>query len=182
MIFDESEVQTSSRGKMFVMRNDKKMYVFQDPITLEYYNLALGVLLDTKMYNKKILTDYLIGVNFNQLLVPHSRRPLTKDDVMKISQKLYNYFYYDFNSFENDSVYGAIVIDGDETDDEITSAPVVQAPVVQAPERPLERSDRAARNRRMIPRNFTVEIPENVLNAMQIVNDWYQNTADDLNF
>jgi hypothetical protein len=133
------------------------------------------------LYNKKILTDYLFGFNFNQLVVPHSRRPLTKDDVIKISHKLYNRFYYDFNSVDTDSVYAAIDTDEDETDDEITSTPATTAPATTAPVRPLERSDRAARNRRMFPRNFTVDIPENVLNAMQIVNDWYQNTVDDLN-
>jgi len=151
--YEDSEILTTPRGKVYVMRNDKKVYVFQDPITLAYYNVIQGIELDKQRYHKKTLCDYFSNKDFENLLVPHSRRHLTKSETRMISSKLYKKFSPLFESEE--------ISDSD---------------MSQGQDRPY----REARNRRIVPREFTVDIPENVLESMRIVSEWYMQIVEDM--
>lgn len=151
--YEDSEVLATPRGKTYVLRNDKKVYVFQDPITLAYYNVVQGIELDKQRYHKKTLCDYFCAKEFENLLIPHSRRQITKDEARMISSKLYKKFSHHFGS--------------EETSESDSS---------QGGERPY----REARNRRIVPREFTVDIPENVLESMRVVSEWYMQIMEDI--
>ncbi|ABT14371.1 hypothetical protein MT325_M817R [Paramecium bursaria chlorella virus MT325] len=151
--YEDSEILTTPRGKTYVLRNDKKVYVFQDPVTLSYYNVIQGIELDKQRYHKKTLCDYFSTKEFENLLIPHSRRQLTKSEARMISSKLYKKFSHYFEPEETSNF--------DQS---------------QVEDRPY----REARNRRIVPREFTVDIPENVLESMRIVSEWYMQIVEDI--
>ena len=152
MSYEDSEILTTPRGKTYILKNDKKVYVFQDPISLSYYNVIQGVELDKQRYHKKTLCDYFCAKDFENLLIPHSRRQITKGEARMISSKLYKKFCQQFESEETSE------------------------PELSQGERPY----REARNRRIVPREFTVDIPENVLESLRIVSEWYMQVMEDI--
>jgi hypothetical protein len=182
MRFEEHDVLTGRRGAQFVIRKntngtERKVYVFQDPISLEFYNVSSGIVLDTKRYHRDTMASYLWSQrDHSKLLVPHSRREMTRLEITLFSMAVSNYRDIHFGG-DVETPYASRAPPAPPVAPSV--APSVTPPVASPVAPPVAPPAPVRARRRLYPRTFTVDISEDVLIALGTVSRWLAEVIED---